>query len=251
MNSLPDVEIPAPLSFEERVYKFVDEKLGIHREHPKRYLVTAYLSALTIAAANDKTGMFAKLDGKARVAPITRVLREELLVDNITCFLMVRKDSIVVKEATMEAVAKLCDKYNILINANPFTVEAVRYMKEKSMAFPYSMAMLPAYISTDPISKENCSAVFVYSLSKEKLEMVHSHVYNASDLLAMARKKIVGDVVVDLNNIKSYRGVSDPLDVNKHAVFSSSPWSGKNPTDFIEMLRKTAIKNFIKYFSLK
>lgn len=251
MNIPIETENGPTLSFEDKVYKLVEEKLGIHKDHPKRYLVTAYLSALSIAVANDRSGSFAKLDGKARVAPLLKIIREELLVDNITCFLMVRKDVLVVKEATMEVVAKLSDKYNIVINANPFTVNAVKYMEEKDMAFPHSMALLPAYIATESINKNNCAAIFVYALSKEKLEMVHSHVYNAGDLLAMARKRLMGEVVLDLNSVKTYRGVTEELNIERHAVFASSPWSGKNPTDFIEMLRKTAIKNFIKYFSLK
>lgn len=201
----------------------------------------------------EKKTLRAKYESIARrrkgfaTAPIETVLQQvlldEIFIDGLAYSLIGRNNKIVLHENIYELLAKVSAKYNVRIRAIPIHAKAIEVANEKDIPlaeivlnpqnYPPKLSWFD-FIELDDVAGIMVIVAFLSGNAKDEVT-----VYPASFLLDMAKRIIQG------GKIHSFYTKDGRVVVQKFPL--SGPWNDGR-SNYIEMLKKTALRNILKIF---
>jgi recombinational DNA repair protein RecT len=122
------------------------------------------------------------------------------------------------------SVAKYEKLNNVIIICEPFTVKAFNYMKDNKISIKNieTMAALPLEYFTENVTLNTIAIMYVCMKEKEGGKIAKHKIFTKQDLYSIGR-------------------------VEEQTKKNSAVYNNEHHTDKIEMLKKTAIRSFLKY----
>lgn len=162
----------------------------------------------------------------------------QIELDGIGHQLIARDGKMSVHEVLKHTTSEICKKYGVLIVPLVFSVEQVAYLAQEYYPIPDTYDKIPATYHP-PSSIKSADTVLIKAVKITDGLILHKATYHRDLLLETARK------VMDKNGnilsiVKTRSGIKE--------YPATSTW--QDPSDGLEMLVKTAVRKFIKYFSL-
>lgn len=172
---------------------------------------------------------------------LQQVLLDELFIDGLAYCLVARNDKVIVHENIYELMAKLAEKYKVRIRALPVHKSIVEMANEKEL--PLAELVLnphnfPPKVSMFDITKADDVASIMVTVSfLQGNAPTETVVYSVPFLLNMAKR------VLKNGKIHSFYTKGGEEHVQNYPL--PGPWNG-GCSDFVEMLKKTALRNVLK-----
>lgn len=172
---------------------------------------------------------------------LQQVLLDEIFIDGLAYCLVARNDKVMIHENIYELMAKLAEKYQVRIRVLPVHKKSIAIANEKDL--PLAELVLnpqnfPPKISLFDIEKaEDVSSIMVVVNFLKGNVPSETVIYPVSFLLNMAKR------VLSNGQVYSFYTKGGQTIVQKYPL--SGPWNG-GCSDFVEMLKKTALRNVLK-----
>ena len=212
-------------SFRSLIIRYMESVFSITKDH-EHYGIGILLSD-RIMELDVETRKQLKFSVVQRF--INHLINETIYIDNVFYSLIANYYGGVIKLKEHERLTYLIAKYqeenNVLIGVECFTENAYKYMCENNINIHgrISMSELPINISAETMHYTNIKFIYIYTLLKADNSITRPKIYNADDVLSMARRL----------DRKETKGI----------------WFNPNQySDTIEMMKKTALRNYMKYF---
>lgn len=211
--------------------RFPDQLGTKERPGPQRYIMHSF-----VASARDLNLAPNPECAASAYKALAYCIMHEVMIDNITNALLLRNGKVEIQEVLKATTSRLTKDMGLAIFTSLFSEKQVAYLREHEMKVPDDPSDLPLSAGEPPGSLFDCGGVLVRGIIDGNC--VHKCYYTTRNLLATARKEIVGNKVSSYNITKDGRR------------YSQAPPNWSCGTDSLEMLRKTAVRNFIKYVAV-
>lgn len=237
-----DKTVQLKLAIIKRVESRYGDRVGTESNPGScRHVMYSYINAFFDLMASDARVNAAMHDPKSDLMRsflqnLSYCILHEIVIDNIICSLIVRGSKVEVHEDLKKAVRIVSKERGLTIVTNPISFKQFDYLEKNNLPMPKDSSLLPVSAGVLPTSIHDCAGINVVALSGK--DVAFSSYYPRDFLLSCARK----DVGKDGRHVMSY----NVLRSGKKYIDAPASWSGG--TDSIEMLRKTAVRNFVKYF---
>lgn len=162
----------------------------------------------------------------------------QIEVDGIGHQLIARDGKMSIHEVLKHTTSEICKKYGVLIVPLVFSVEQVEYLAKENHPIPDTYDCIPAAYKP-PCKIQFADTVLIKAVKITDGLILHKATYTR-DLLLETARKIMDKNGNILSIVKTRSGIKE--------YPATSTW--QDPSDGLEMLIKTAVRKFIKYFSL-
>lgn len=210
------------------------EQVGT-KEHPgpQRYIMHAFVAATRDLSIPEGAGMEV---AASIYKSLTYCLIHEIIIDGVSHALLLRNGKVEIQEILKATTSRISKELGIAIFTSAFSDSQAAYLKKHEMTIPEDACSLPLSAGDPPESLFDCAGILVRGLING--QCVHRCYYTTKSLLVTARKELVNGKVSSYNTTRDGRR------------YFPAPPTWASGTDSIEMLRKTAVRNFIKYIAV-
>lgn len=220
----------------QKVTKIYSKLVDNHKESPeKSYLIDKFIMALIAAPS------LLNCSPNSIQACWLKIWEEEIDIDNVCYSLVPQNGKMVLMEVLKHTTTRLGREFKAIFCTTVFSDKQVEYLKGKP--YPEHITELPADLPP-ATSIYNTATIIIKLVQLESGLKIYEQQYPTETLLETARKRII----VGQNGKKSLVNERVGRGGAKIVEPATGVWASEG-SDSLEMLKKTAVRKFIKYFS--